>query len=99
MTLHTKGNKDYIIQLSSCSYDVEHPELFLKVINYIIVQLESLNKNIRIDGRIRSKDYVCYGNHPRILTAETGKGNSIGLPNVELEVNKANWEYKHIYLI
>jgi hypothetical protein len=52
MTLHTKGNKDYIIQLSSCSYDVEHLELFLKVINYIIVQLESLNKNIRIDGRI-----------------------------------------------
>ena len=71
-------------------------EYFLKIINHILVQLEGLDENIWINGRIRSKDRVCYCVEPRILATETGKGNSIGLSYVELEVNETNWEHKDI---
>ena len=74
-------------------------ELFFNIINYNLVQLEGLGKNIRIDWRIRSKDRVCYGDQPKILIAETRKGKSVGLPYVELEVNETNWEYKNISLV
>jgi hypothetical protein len=61
--------------------------------------LECLGENIRIDGRIRSKDCICYGDNPRILAAETSKGKSIGLSYIELEVNKTNWKYKDVSLV
>ena len=50
--------------------------------------MEGLDENIRIDGRIRSKYYIFYGDQLRFLIAKTGKGNSISLPYVKLEVNK-----------
>jgi hypothetical protein len=71
-------------------------ELFLKIINHISVYLEGLGENIRIDWRIRSKDCICYGDDPRILAAETGKGYGIGMPRIILEVNEANWEDKDV---
>ena len=74
-------------------------EYFLKIINHILVHLEGLDENIRINGRIRSKDCVCYSDGPNILATKTGKGNSIGLSYVELEVNETNWEHKDISLI
>ena len=74
-------------------------ELLLEIVNYILVHLECLGQNIGVDGRIRSKDCVCYGDHPRILAAETGKGDCIGLSHIKLEVNETNWEHKDVSLI
>ena len=74
-------------------------EYFLKIIDHILVHLEGLDENIRINGRIRSKDRICHCDNPKILATETRKGNSIGLSYVELEVNETNWEHKDISLI
>jgi hypothetical protein len=61
--------------------------------------LESLDENIQIDRRISSKNILCYGDEPRILVAETGKGNNISLSNIKLEVNETNWEDKDVSCI
>ena len=47
--------------------------------------------------RIRSKYSICNSNNPRVLAAKSS--NSIFLGHIELEVNKTNWEDKHIYLV
>jgi hypothetical protein len=74
-------------------------ELFLKIIDHIPVKLEGLGENIRIDGRIRSKDCICYGDEPRILAVETSKSNGIGFCYIQLEVNETNWEDKDVSCI
>ncbi|GLT53918.1 hypothetical protein SLA2020_271530 [Shorea laevis] len=60
--------------------------IFLKIIDDVPVELKGLGENIRIDGSIRSKDCICYGDEPRILATDTGKDNSIGMPWIKLEV-------------
>jgi hypothetical protein len=74
-------------------------ELFLKILHHILVQLECLDENIRIDRNIRSKHIVCYSDEPRILAAEKGKINSIGISYIKLEVKETNWEGKDISCI
>ena len=75
------------------------PYFFLKIVNCILVQLEGLRKKIIIDGRIRPKDYICYGDNSRILTIETRKGNNIGFAYIKLEVKKTKQEHNVISLV
>ena len=72
------------------------PKLFYEMVDNILVQLESLGENIRINRWIRSKCCICYSDYTRILTAQTSKSNSISLCNIELKVNEANRKYKNI---
>jgi hypothetical protein len=65
-------------------------EFFLKSLNHILVQLEGLDENIRINRRIGSKNIICYIDGSRILATKTGKSNSIGLSYINLEVNESN---------
>jgi hypothetical protein len=74
-------------------------ELFLKILNHILVQLEGLDENIRIDRKIGSKHIICYSDEPRILAAEKGKINSIGMSYIKLEVNETNWEGEDVSCI
>ncbi|KAJ7971841.1 hypothetical protein O6P43_009809 [Quillaja saponaria] len=74
-------------------------ELLLKVVNNILVHLKGLGENLRRDGRVGSKYSVGYGNDPWILAAEKSKGNCIAVTHIQLKVNQANWEYKHISLV
>jgi hypothetical protein len=71
-------------------------EFFLKRVNHILVQLEGLGENIRIDRWIGSKDILCYVGAPRILATKTGKSKSIGRSYIKLEVNETNWEDKDV---
>ncbi|RWR93208.1 hypothetical protein CKAN_02244600 [Cinnamomum micranthum f. kanehirae] len=61
--------------------------------------LDGLGQNIIGDGRLRSKYGVCNGDDTWVLTAETGNGYSRCVADIGLEVNEANWEYKHITLV
>ena len=72
---------------------------FLKIVNRILVQLEGLHKNSIIDGRIRPKDCICYGDNSRILTIEMRKSNNIGFAYIKLEVKETKWEYNVISLV
>ncbi|KAL5835267.1 hypothetical protein ACOSQ4_014764 [Xanthoceras sorbifolium] len=74
-------------------------ELLLKRFHNILVQLEGLGENIRINGRIRSEDRVSYCDDTRILAAQTSYGNCLGFSYVKLEVNEPNWKNKHISLV
>jgi hypothetical protein len=74
-------------------------KLFLKIIDHILIKLEGLGENIKIDGRIRSKDNIYYDDEPRILAAKTSKSNDIGFSYIKLEVNETNWEDKDVSCI
>ena len=69
------------------------------MLNHILVELEGLGENIRINGRIGSKDSICYCDYACILATETSNGNCIGFSHIELEVNEANRKHKHIPLV
>jgi len=94
--LHLNHRMIQLLAITNIYLIIVPLELFLKIINHISVQLEGLGENISIDGRIRSKDCICYGDDPRILAAETGKGYGIGMPRIKLEVNETNWKDKDV---
>ncbi|XXG65875.1 hypothetical protein AAC387_Pa05g3475 [Persea americana] len=56
-------------------------------------------KALRLDGRIRSKNRVSYGDNTWVLTVESSNSYSRYVADIGLEVNEANWEDKHINLI
>ncbi len=74
-------------------------EFFLKILNHILVKLEGLRENIRINGRIGSKDSIRYCDYTCILATETSNGNCIGFSHIELEVYETNRKDKHIPLV
>ena len=60
----------------------------LKIGNHILIQLEGLCENTRIDWWVWAKDCI--------LAAEISEGNSLNFSYIELEVNQTNWENKNI---
>ncbi|KAL6183375.1 hypothetical protein ACLB2K_044786 [Fragaria x ananassa] len=72
------------------------PELVLEILNDIVVNLEGLGENIKLDRRFGAENCVGYGDDTWVLAAKTGNGHGFVLSDVELEVNKTNREDKHI---
>ena len=103
LLIQTKQYKETYPKVITSSLDilvgVVHPELCLEPIHGLFVQLKGLGKNFIRDGWLRSKDRIGYGDHTRVLAAQTSKSDSAGLPIVELEVDEALRKYKHITLV
>ena len=78
---------------------VVHPELSLKPVDGLLVHLESLGQNIIGDGRLRPEHSVGDCDGAGVLATESTDGDSFGVPRVELEVDEASWEHKHITLL
>ncbi|KAF4378279.1 hypothetical protein F8388_010718 [Cannabis sativa] len=75
------------------------PKLLLKMVDNVLVNLEGLSKDIRVDGRVRTEHSICNGDHSSILAAESSKGNCWCVSFVELEMNQTNGEHEHISLV
>ncbi|URE06662.1 hypothetical protein MUK42_19210 [Musa troglodytarum] len=74
-------------------------ELSLKPVDGLLVHLESLGENLVRDGRLRPEHSVGDGDGAGVLATESTDGDGVGVPRVELEVDEALREHKHITLL
>ncbi|URE05077.1 hypothetical protein MUK42_19161 [Musa troglodytarum] len=78
---------------------VVHLELSLKPVDGLLVHLESLGENLVRDGWLGPEHSVGDGDGARVLAAESTDGDGVGVPRIELEVDEALREHKHITLL
>ncbi|RZS21768.1 hypothetical protein BHM03_00054446, partial [Ensete ventricosum] len=73
--------------------------LSLKPVDGLLVHLESLGENIVGDGWLRPEHSVGDGDDAGVLATESTDCDSVTVPGIELEVDEALGEHKHIALL
>nr|GMC84357.1 putative germin-like protein 2-1 [Ipomoea batatas] len=64
--------------------------------NCILVHLESLGKDIRINIRIRPEYGVGNGDHTGVLTAQSGKSHRLYGPHIALKMDKPHRKHENV---
>ncbi|THU71194.1 hypothetical protein C4D60_Mb08t32960 [Musa balbisiana] len=73
-------------------------EMSLNPVYDLLVHPEGLSEDIIRDGGFGAEDGIGNGDQPRVLAAETGECDGLVGAVVELEVDEALGEHKHITL-